>query len=55
MAYGTKYKGYWASQEKNGFLYIKEKDYVGAVTDIELKADSIKITYVSDGWEEHII
>ena len=55
MTYGTKYRAGWQSKDLQGYLYIKEKDYSGAITDVVLQDDAIAITNNFEDTESPII
>lgn len=56
MAYGKHYQLNWNSRFNGGFLYIYEKDYVGAVdTSLRLTRNGIVLSRDFEGWDEPII
>lgn len=56
MAYGIKYRAEWASMDNvMGYLYIEQKYYVGTITDLVIKADSMYVNYVFGDWNNPII
>lgn len=56
MAYGVNYRaGFSSHYGRKGYLYIDKDGYSGAVTDIKLDANSLKLSHVWESWDSPII
>ena len=55
MAYGLHYRVGFSSKEITGYVDIYEQDYVSDDTELTLVANSLKVDYKPNGWENPII
>ncbi|MFA5935001.1 MAG: hypothetical protein WC827_03900 [Candidatus Paceibacterota bacterium] len=56
MAYGVNYRAGFASPSNRvGYLYIDKDGYSGAITDIKLAANGLKLSHVWESWDSPII
>lgn len=55
MAYGNKYRGGFSSKNIQGYIYIDQEDYSGAVTDVIITPGTTRIRYSFGGWNVPVI
>jgi len=55
MAYGNHYRIGYSSKETTGYIYVWEEGYSGSIEDLTLVANSFKVDYKPNGWENPII
>ena len=55
MAYGNHYRIGYSSHGTTGYIYVCEEGYSSSIEDLALVANSFKIDYKPNGWENPII